>query len=63
MQAMRTCYVLLCYWRIIDVALASVARSSNEPARIGGELGHRIEMQYIDEGDVTICLTGRSSYR
>lgn len=29
-----TCYVLLCYWRIIDVALASCAHPCNEPRRI-----------------------------
>lgn len=29
-----TCYVLLCYWRIIDVALASCAHPCNEPTHI-----------------------------
>lgn len=33
-----TCYVLLCYWRIIDVALASRIHPYNEPTRIAGNL-------------------------
>lgn len=41
-----TCYVLLCYWRIIDVALASRAHPCNEPTHIASNPVYRMRLIY-----------------